>query len=72
VTTEIATTHAWRVPRGAQLVGGPQDGLTVIAAVARLFDTRPSEVVFLLGDGSQWTVGSDHLISFLHPERTRT
>lgn len=68
---EVARTHAWRVPRGAELVGGPHDGLRIIASATRVFRRRPPEVVFLLADGSQHTVPSDSLVEWLHPERTR-
>jgi hypothetical protein len=72
--SEIAHTHAWRVPRGAELVGGPKDGLRVIAAATRIFERSRSrsEVVFLLSDGSQHAVPSSEPVDWLHPERSRS
>jgi hypothetical protein len=70
--SEVARTSAWRVPRGAELVGGSKDGLRVIASVTRIFDRRRSEVVFLLSDGSQHAVPSNESVAWLHPERSRS
>jgi hypothetical protein len=70
---EIARTAAWRVPRGAELVGGNCDGLVVISALAEMFsaDGRGPFVVFLLSDGSEVPVPSKQEIAWLHPEARR-
>jgi hypothetical protein len=67
--SEVARTSAWRVPRGAELVGGPKDGLRVVATATRVFARRRPEVVFLLSDGSQHAVPSREPVAWLHPER---
>lgn len=67
--SEVARTRAFRVPRGAELVGGPHDGLRVIASATRIFDKNRPRVVFLLSDGSQAEHASDEEIAWLHPER---
>jgi hypothetical protein len=69
VNAEVAHTSAWRVPRGAELVGGPKDGLRVVASATRIFARHRPEVVLLLADGSQHTVPSGEKIAWLHPER---
>lgn len=67
---EVARTYAYRVPRGAELVGGPRDGLRVIASSVRAADRhQPSIVVFLLSDGSQAEFPAREEVAWLHPER---
>lgn len=65
---EVAVTHAFRVPVGAQLYGGPRDGLTVGHAHVRIDEAGPRPlVVFLFTDGSEHRCNSADQVAWLHP-----
>lgn len=66
---DVHTTAAYEVPRGAELVGGAEDGLRIEHVHVLIDPPAAAEVLLILADGSEYRLRSQQQVSWLPPAR---